>query len=346
MTVWENPEFDNHERVTFYQEPESGLVAIHAIHRLLNGRCGGGIRFYPYANSDLALTDVLRLSRAMSYKMVLAGIGLGGGKMVVMGNPTSEKTDEKIAALGRFIDSFDGSYVAGPDVGTTSEDMVKLFEVTPYVAGHSGGSTAVPTAYGVFKGMQAAVKYQHGRQSLDGVSVAVQGVGGVGELLCHHLHKAGAQLWVADLDETAVQRVAQATDATIVPPDKILYQPVDILAPCALGGILNDETIPHIQANIICGGANNQMAAERHNEQVQARGILFAPDYVVNAGGAIGGTTELGILDQDKTAQRLDGIYDTTLQIFNLAEANQQTPNEAAIVLANQRINKWTNSSH
>ena len=343
MTVWENNEFSNHERVTFYQDEKSGLVAINAIHRLINGRCGGGIRFYPYASTEAALTDVLRLSRAMTYKMVLAGAPMGGGKTVIIGNPQRDKTPELLNALAQFINSFNGQYTAGPDVGTTGEDMALMSKVSSYVAGAGEGSTAVPTAYGVFRGIQACVKYLYDREDLTGLTVAIQGVGGVGERLCHHLKEAGAELIIADVNETAVAQVAQETGAKVVSTDVILYQDAEILAPCALGAILNDMTIPKIKAKIICGGANNQMADPRHNQMVKEYGILFAPDYVVNAGGVILGTTEVGLIPQESYQARLDAIHDTTLQILQMAEesegtGNNRTPHEAAVSLAEQRL--------
>lgn len=338
MTVWEHKEFSEHERVTFMRDESSGLLGIHAIHRLINGRSGGGIRFYPYPTTDAALTDVLRLSRAMTFKMILAGVPMGGAKMVIIGNPSQDKSPQLLETLGHFIDGFQGAYSAGPDVGTTGKDMAALSKITQYVAGTGEGSTAVPTAYGVFRGIKACVKHLLGRDDLNGLTVAVQGIGGVGERLSQHLHQAGANLIMADINETAVARIAQETDAQIVSTDEILFQKADILAPCALGGIINDDTIPKIQAKIICGGANNQMAEPRHNQILHQNGVLFAPDYVVNAGGVVSGTAEVGIIPQNEMQIRLDAIYDTTLKIFKLAEESSILPEEAAVALAEQRL--------
>lgn len=338
MSIFEHAEYSGHECVTFFRDEATGLVAINAMHRLINGRCGGGIRYYPYASSEAALTDVLRLSRAMTYKSILAGIAFGGGKSVIIGNPATDKTKGLLHAMGRFIDGFQGQYVAGPDVGTTAEDMATIFEVTPYAAGHRQGNTSVPTALGVFRGLQAAVLFKLGKEDLTGLTVAVQGVGGVGAQLCRHLHQAGAKLIVADVDETAVSSIMAETGATSVPVAEILFVEADVVAPCALGGILNDETVGRLKTAVICGGANNQLAEPRHSDILKQRGILFAPDYVVNSGGLIHGVTEVGMLTAEQYEAKLDGIYDTTLSVFELAAAQNVAPEDAAERFAEEKL--------
>ncbi|MEM7115293.1 MAG: amino acid dehydrogenase [Chloroflexota bacterium] len=338
MSVWEHEEFRGHERVTFFRDEATGLVTINAMHRLINGRCGGGIRFYSYASSDAALTDVLRLSRAMTYKSVLAGIAFGGGKSVIIGDPAVDKTKPLLHAMGRFIDSFQGEYVAGPDVGTTAEDMATIFETTPYVAGHRDGNTSLPTAYGVFRGLQAAVKFKLGRDDLSGLTVAVQGVGGVGAQLCRHLHEAEARLIVADVDEVAVAHIVAETGATAVAPDEILFVECDALAPCALGGILHEGTIGKLKTAVICGGANNQLAEPRHGDLLKECDILFAPDYVVNSGGLIHGVTEVGMLTPEQYEAKLDGIFETALHIFTLADEQDLSPEQAAEAVAEEKL--------
>jgi leucine dehydrogenase len=336
MSVFEHPEYAGHERVTFWHDHGVGLRAITAIHCLRGGRSGGGIRFYPYQTSADALTDVLRLSRAMSYKMALTGLPLGGGKTVVIGDPAKEKTPALLHALAQGVHSLGGQYLCAPDVGTTSADMAVIREVTPYVTGlpGDGGNTAIPTARGVFRGIEAAVRFRLGRDTLSGLTIAVQGVGAVGSRLCQHLHEAGAQLILADADRAAADRIAAALGGRVVGTDEILFVEADVVAPCALGAILNDDSIPRIRAGIVCGGANNQLAEPRHGLLLHERGILFAPDYVVNCGGTLGGAAQAGLLTPEQFESRIAGIYDTTLRVFEIAATQQVPPDAAAQSLA------------
>ena len=338
MSVFEHPEYAGHERVVFWHDHGTGLRAITAIHCVRGGLSGGGIRFYPYQTSAHALTDVLRLSRAMSYKMALTGLPLGGGKTVVIGDPAVDKTPALLHALARCIHSLGGQYICAPDVGTTSADMAVIREVTPYVTGlpGGGGNTAIPTARGVFRGIEAAVRFRLGRDSLRGLTIAVQGVGAVGSLLCRHLHGAGAQLIVADTDRAAADAMAAELGARVVATDEILFVDADVVAPCALGAILDDDSIPRIRAGIVCGGANNQLKEPRHGQALHERGILFAPDYVVNSGGTLGGTAQAGLLPAEQLESRIAGIYDTALRIFELAAARHVPPDAAAQSLAEE----------
>jgi leucine dehydrogenase len=338
MSIFEHPEYAGHERVTFFHDRATGLRAITAIHRVRGGLSGGGVRFYPYRTSTDALTDVLRLSRAMSYKMALAGLPLGGGKTVVIGDPAREKTPALLHALGRCIHSLGGQYICGPDVGTSSADMAAIREVTPYVTGlpGDGGNTAIPTARGVLHGIEAAVRFRLGRDNLRGLTVAVQGVGAVGGLLCRHLHDAGAQLVIADADGAAAAMIAAECGARVVGTEEILFVDADVVAPCALGAILDDHTIPRIRAGIVCGAANNQLRAPLHARLLHDRGILFAPDYVVNSGGTLGGVGQAGLLPPEQVEAGIARIYDTTLRVFEIAAARRIPPDAAAEALAEE----------
>ncbi|HEX9164612.1 MAG TPA: Glu/Leu/Phe/Val dehydrogenase dimerization domain-containing protein [Gemmatimonadales bacterium] len=340
MSVFEHPEYAGHERVVFWHDQGVGLRAITAIHRLRGGLSGGGIRFYPYRSSADALTDVLRLSRAMSYKMALTGLPLGGGKTVVIGDPATEKTPALLHALGRWVDSLGGQYLCAPDVGTSSADMAVIREVTPHVTGlpGAGGNTAIPTARGLLRGIEAAVRFRLGRDSLRGLTIAVQGVGAVGSLLCRHLHEAGARLILADVDRAAADALAAELGADVVGTDEILFAKADVVAPCALGAILDDDSVPRIRAAIVCGGANNQLKEPRHGRLLHERGILFAPDYVVNCGGTLGGAAQAGMFSADQLESRLARIYDTALRVFEIAATRNLPPDAAAQSLAEELL--------
>ncbi len=330
--MFDHPEFDGHQQVTFVSDVTSGLQAIVAIHHLRGSSAGGGVRFRPYESIDAALTDVLRLSRAMTYKMVLAGLPMGGAKSVIIGDPDVDKTPALLKTFGRYIASLDGRYPAGPDVGTNADDMEILAEETDHVAGRSSGagSTAPPTAVGVFNGIRGTVAAAFGGETLEGRRVAVQGAGGVGSHLVGHLVEAGAEVVVADMDRAAAEAVAERHGATVVDADDILSVDVDILSPNAVGGILNADTIPTIRATAICGGANNQLARTADGVTLAERGILWAPDYVVSAGGAIAGTWELGYITAAEREAKLDAIFSTTLDLLTEAITRQRPTDSVA----------------
>jgi leucine dehydrogenase len=339
-SIFEHTEYRSHQQVMFFSDEASGLRAIVAIHRLRGGSSGGGIRFYPYASSADALTDVLRLSRAMTYKMVLSGVPVGGAKSVILGAPKIEKTQERLRTFGRIVDGLGGRYICAPDVGTNSQDMAVIGQQTRFVTGlpGSGGNTSVPTARGVFEGVRAAVHFNYARENLEGVRVAVQGLGGVGSRLCAHLRDAGAELVVSDIDEAAVRRVVAETEAEAVAPSEILFVDADVLAPCALGAVLDEQTIPKLRTGIVCGGANNQLAKSWHATLLKERGILFAPDYVVNAGGALGGTAQAGLITQEQLETSLGAIGDTLIRVFRIAQERDITTEEAASSLAEEKL--------
>lgn len=331
MSVFDLAAFDDHEQVSFFTDKASGLKAIVAIHDTTLGPAVGGCRMWDYANDQEAITDVLRLSRGMTYKNAVAGLAMGGGKAVIIGDAKKDKSQALFTAFGRAVDTLGGRYYSAEDVGITTQDIMVAHQQTPYMAGLEGksGDPSPFTALGTFLGIQAAVKHQLGKDSLNGLTVAVQGLGHVGYYLCQHLYQAGAKLIVTDLNQQALQIVATEFNATIVGLDEIYTQDVDIYAPCALGATINDDTINVIKASVIAGCANNQLAEPYHGDLLRERGILYAPDYVINAGGIINVS-----YDNDycatKSTRHVEKIYDTLANIFIEADqASQQTTNIA-----------------
>jgi leucine dehydrogenase len=292
-TAWDLPDFDDHESVHQFRDQESGLTAIIAIHSTALGPAGGGVRFWHYSESQAAMTDALRLSRGMSYKNAMAGLNMGGGKGVILAGPDRVKSAAQINAFARAIDSLGGRYVTAQDVGMSADDMISMAKVTPFVSGlpaKSGGAGGDPgpsTAWGVFLGVQAAAERMTGRAGVEGVHVAIQGVGSVGGGLARHLARAGARITVADVDEARAAALAAELGAAHVPASEILGVEADVLSPCALGAILTEASIPVLRVKAIAGGANNQLSVPSDGDALQARGILYAPDYVINAGGII-----------------------------------------------------------
>ena len=324
MTVFSNPAFDNHERVLFCRGEATGLCAIIAIHSTALGPAAGGTRVWNYASDDDALYDVLRLSQGMSYKNAMAGLRFGGGKAVIMKTADYDASDALFERFGEFVDSLRGDYITAEDVGMSEEIMTTVARKTRYVSGlplksgKAGGDPSPKTAWGIFCGIEAAAKARLGRDRLEGLRVGVQGVGHVGYYLCKRLHAAGATLLVSDLDEARVDRACAEFGAERVSSAEILRADVDVLAPCALGSVFNETTIPGIRARIVAGGANNQLCSPEDGRRLADAGILYAPDYVINAGGVISITSEyLGEIDDaavmDLIAQigpRLAGIFE------------------------------------
>ena len=331
--IFDHPEFDHHQQVTFVNDEAAGLRAVIAIHNDRGVTGGGGVRFRPYNSDADALTDVLRLSTAMTYKMVLAGLPMGGAKAVILGDPTVDKTPELLRAFGRVVESFNGRYTCGPDVGTDEHDMEVIGAETSHVAGRSSvdGSTAPPTALGVFNGLRATARAALDRSDLQGVRVAVQGAGGVGAELARLLVDAGADVIVADVNANAVERlVDRLPSISVGSPDTILAADVDIVSPNAVGAILNNTTIPSIRAQAICGAANNQLATPADGPALADRGILWAPDYVVSSGGAIAGSCEIGMLTEAERDARIDAVYDTTFELLTEAMTRAVSTDEVA----------------
>ena len=340
MPVFDNSEYDNHEQVLFYHDRESGLFAIIAIHDTTLGPAAGGCRMWPYASVEEALSDVLRLSRAMTYKNALAGLPLGGGKAVIIGDPFKEKNDTLLASFAGFVQRLGGQYYTAEDIGIGIKDVELFAMECDYAFGLATTGDPSPfTALGCFHGMRAAVKHKLGRDSLNGLTVSVQGVGNVGRHLCKNLREAGAKLIITDVNPEAAAHVSENVGATVVAPEEIYSQDVDIFSPCARGGILNDDTIPQLKASIVAGGANNQLAEARHGKMLCDRGILYAPDYVINAGGMLNASGDIfGQYDANQVMKRLSGLYDAALRIFETAQQEGRPTSEVADDLARQII--------
>ena len=341
MQFFDAPDFDAHEQVDFAYDTATGLKAIIAIHDTTLGPAMGGCRIFPYTDDAAALTDVLRLSRGMTYKSALAGLPLGGGKCVVIGDSHHIKTPELLHALGCAIDRLGGRYITAEDVGTDPEDMAHIARATQFVVGidqgDASGDPSPWTARGVVHGIRAAVKYRLGADSLNNIHIVVQGLGHVGEAVCDALHAAGARLTVSDIDAMRCEEIAARTGANIVAPEAIYDVAADVFAPCALGAIINPETLPRLQVAVIAGSANNQLATDDLAATLRARRILYAPDYAINAGGIIRVAHEYLDL-HDQTQQRVAQIYDTLMELFVLADGEGISTLEAADRRAVRRL--------
>ena len=339
--MWNDPEFDGHERVLFAQDAETGLRAVVAIHSSALGPAFGGCRMRAYASDALALADALRLSRGMTHKAAVCGLPLGGGKSVILGDPRRDKTPALLRAMGRLVESLGGRYVVADDVGTTLDDLAVMREETRHTAAAtlaSRESTLGVTAHGVLAAIRAAARHRLGRSDLAGLRVAVQGLGNVGMPLCGYLAEAGAGLTVADPDPARAAHAATAHRAMPVPPEAIYDADADLFAPCALGGVLDDATIPRLKARVVCGGANNQLAARRHDAALAARGITYFPDYVANAGGVIDYHQET-IDDRPEAVLRAVGrIEQVAADILEESAATGRTPLEVADAIVAERL--------
>ena len=333
-----------HEQVVFCQDAETGLKAIIAIHNTTLGPALGGTRMWKYESEEQALEDVLRLSRGMSFKAAISGLELGGGKAVIIGDAATEKTEALMRKFGSFVDSLGGKYITAEDVGMNTKDMEYVRMETKHVTGipESMGGSGDPsplTAFGVYMGMKASAKYKWGSDNLDGKTVLVQGVGHVGENLVKHLTDEGANVIINDINETRLAELAKQYGATIVMGDAIFDLDIDIYAPCALGATVNPDTIVRLKCEIIAGSANNQLADEDRDGQLCAdKGILYAPDFLINAGGLINVYSEIKGHDREHAINQTRAIYDTTLEIFKRAELDEITTHAAALAIAQQRI--------
>ena len=334
-----------HEQVVFCQDTQTGLRAIIAIHSTALGPSLGGTRFYPYPGEDAALADVLNLSRAMTYKNALAGLDHGGGKAVIIGDPEHLKSEALLRAYGRFVHSLGGRYITACDIGTYSEDMDVVARETRHAVGRpvaSGGAgdSSVLTAFGVFEGMRAAAEHTWGSPSLEGRLVGVEGVGKVGRHLVGHLIEAGARVVVCDVKAATVRRVQDSYPQVEATDDRaaLLARPLDVYAPCAMGSAINDDTVQGLTARIVCGGANNQLAHAGLEKTLADRGILYAPDYLVNAGGVIQVADELAGFSFERAKMRTSRIYGTAKRIFELSDEEGVPPAVAADRLAERRM--------
>lgn len=341
-------EFD-YEELHFVQDKNSGLKAIIAIHDTTLGPALGGTRMWTYASEEAAIIDALRLAKGMTYKNAASGLNLGGGKAVIIGDPKSDKSEEKFRAYGRFIQGLNGRYITAEDVGTTVEDMDIIYQETEFVTGvspafGSSGNPSPATAYGIYKGMKAAVSEYFGNDSLEGKVVAVQGVGNVAYHLCRFLSEEGAKLIVTDINKEAVKRVQEEFGAEAVDPADIYAVECDVFSPCALGAILNDETIPQLKAKVIAGSANNQLKENRHGDILHELGIIYAPDYVINAGGVINVADELYGYNKERAYKKIEQIYNNIKKIFEISKHEQIPSYLAADRMAEERINKVSRS--
>lgn len=349
MAVFSLSDFADHEQVVFVSDDKSGLKAIIAVHNSNLGPALGGCRMWPYASEEEAIRDVLRLSRGMTYKSAMANLKLGGGKSVIIGNPRTQKTPELLAAFARALEQLNGRYIAAEDSGTSVADMKYMTQFTRHVAGiHDkpsdagtrSGDPSPATAYGTFIGIKAAVKERLGRDSLEGLRVAVQGVGNVGFDLARQLKAAGAQLWVTDIHREPLLQAGKELGTTVVAPEEVFGLDVDVFAPCALGAILNDSTIPQLKAKVVAGAANNQLAEARHGAELMKRGILYAPDYVINAGGIIDVYHERIGFDRAALIKHIEGIEDNLMEIFERARKEERPTGEVADAIAEERFKR------
>ncbi len=329
-----------HEQVVLCHEPSCDYFGIIAVHDTTLGPSLGGTRFWNYGSTDEAITDALRLARGMTYKAAVAGLNLGGGKSVIIGDNKRKDREAVFRAHGRFVESLGGRYITAEDVGTSPNDMEFVRMETTHVAGLHGlsGDPSPVTGYGVYMGMKAAARARWGSDSLTGKTVAVQGCGKVGYYLMKHLREEGVRLIATDIDADKVKRVVEDTGATPVKPEEIYDQKADIFSPNALGGGINDDTLKRLKVEIIAGGANNQLAEERHGEELEKRGLSYAPDYVINGGGLINVYGEVQGWEIDRAKRKAGEIYETILSVFAVAERDGIPTSLAADRLAEERI--------
>ena len=346
-SVWDYPDFDEHELVHFVTDRHSGLCAIIAVHSTHLGPGAGGTRFWHYADTGEAVADALRLSRGMSFKNAMAGLKLGGGKAVVLADEASTKTPEMLAAFGRAVDGLCGRYVTAEDVGMSVQDMVSISKVTKYVSGlpveqgSVGGDPGPHTSYGVYLGVRAAARRALGKDSLQGLHIAIQGAGSVAGGLARLAAKDGARISIADIDQGRAQRVADEVGGAIVQPGDIMTLEADIFSPNALGAILGEESIAALRVPVVAGGANNQLATRQDGDRIHARGILYAPDYVINAGGIINVASEyLGEGDEAGVKAKIEQIPSRLETIWDESISTGRNPAEVADAMARRLIGR------
>lgn len=347
MSVFDHIEFDEHEHVAFCHDKSTGLKAIIAVHNSHLGPALGGCRMWPYTSSEEALNDVLRLSKGMTYKAAMANLNQGGGKAVIIGDPRTQKTPEMMRAMGRFVQSLGGQYISAEDSGMSVDDLKIMAQESTYISGtkaqyrfdggEADGNPAPSTAYGVFVGLKATVKHKYGC-GLKGIKVAIQGVGHVGYRLAEHLHKEGAELFVADIYPDNLHKAVELLNATVVSPHDILSLDVDVVAPCAMGATLNEQTINELKAKVIAGAANNQLASERLGEVLKSKDILYAPDYVINAGGIIDIYHQKMLSSSEALRAHLEQIGQTLEEIYSRATEQNLATNLVANAMAEERF--------
>jgi leucine dehydrogenase len=346
MKITEAPQ-QGYERVVRCEDPESGLRAIIAVHDTRLGPALGGLRMWPFPSWDAATFDVLRLAKGMTYKSAVADTGLGGGKSVILGNPKTDKSEALFRAMGRFIDSLGGKYITAEDVGTSVEDMVVVRKETKWVTGlpHSLGSSGDPspwTALGVFRGQKACLEEAYGSGDFRGRTVAIQGLGHVGAFLAQHLKDAGAKLVVADVSSDRVRDAQARYAAAVVDPGAIYDVPCDIFAPCALGAVINEDTLKRLKCRIVAGAANNVLLREEHGDRLREMGVVYAPDYVINAGGIINVSIEVeaGGYDEERSRAKVENIYGALKTVFRISREKGVSANRASNLLAEERLSR------
>jgi leucine dehydrogenase len=343
MNVFNAPDFDRHEQVSFFSDRKTGLRAIIAIHSTTLGPACGGTRMYPYGKDDDALTDALRLSRGMSYKNAMAGLPLGGGKAVIIGNPAREKTEELLLAYANAVNALSGRYITAMDVGMTPQDIAVIARGTPHAAGYDepgkrSGDSAPATSLGVFEGLKEAVHHRLKTDALKGLTVAVQGLGKVGMGVAERLHDAGAKLIVADVDPAAVRRAVDRFGAETVPVDRIAAIDCEVFSPNALGAVLNDRSIEALRAVVVAGAANNQLERDRHGQMLRDHGVLYAPDYVINSGGVIHVAGQIFGWSDGEIATRVHAIAGTLKEIFRRADMENRPTSVVSDLIAEDRM--------
>ena len=347
MSVFDHSEFDNHERVVFWDDKKTGLKAIIAVHNTNLGPALGGCRMWPYASSAEALTDVLRLSKGMTYKAAIAELKLGGGKSVILGDPRKLKTSEMMESMGRFVDSLQGSYITAEDSGISVDDLHMMAKHSEFIGGINAkyrydgqttdGNPAPSTAYGVYVGLQSAVQHAF-KQDVSGLTVAIQGLGHVGARLAEHLHLAGAKLIVADIFPENTEKAAQLFGAKIVDADAITTCEADALAPCAMGATINEDSVSQIRAKVIAGAANNQLSNDLIGEALREREILYAPDYVINAGGVIDIYHQRFDSNPADLKEHIERIGVNLSEIFERSDSQSLATNRVANAIAEERF--------
>lgn len=318
--LFSHPEYDEHKYLGFVADDSVGLRAIIAIHHPGDTFAAGGIRMQSYATTGAALTDVLRLSRAMTYKLAAAKLPVGGAKSVIIGDPATQKSPELLASFARAVNNLGGSYHCGADVGTNSADLREMSKTSPYTPPSDLGDFSIPTAVGVFNALRGAVYFRQRRESLEGIRVAVQGLGQVGSHLCTLLHDAGCELVVCDIDRARSEAVREQTGARIVSCDEVVAAEVDVFSPCALGGVLSEDTVPKLKATIVCGAANNQLASAEISALLRKLAITYVPDFIANSGGVISGLQRDCGYSDSESQERIASIFNTVLRLMLIAE--------------------------
>lgn len=342
MKIFEYLEKYDYEQLVFCQDRNTGLKAIIGIHDTTLGPALGGTRFWNYESEEDAIIDVLRLSRGMTYKSAAAGLNLGGGKAVIMGDPGKLKSEELLRTFGRFVEGLGGRYITAEDMNIGTQDVAYINDETDHVVGLEGksGNPSPVTAFGVFRGILAAANEVFGSDDLTGKVVAVQGLGSVGYHVCKHLHESGAKLFVTDIKKENIERVVNDFGATAVAPDEIHKVECDIYAPCAMGAVINDFTIDQLKCKVVAGAANNQLAEEKHGEILKEKGILYIPDYVINAGGVINVYEELMGYNKDRAMNRASNIYNVVKKVIEISKRDNISTSKAADRMAEERIEK------